>query len=100
KLILIFPAQKHPAHTHKIKEETFHVLDGEFNFNLDGITKIAKAGDVITVERGVKHSFQSATGGVFEEVSTTHKGSGDSYYEDEAVNQNKNRKTSLTYWVN
>ncbi len=99
KLIVMLPGQKHPTHAHKIKEETFHVLNGEFIFHLNKQAKHAKAGEVIVVERGVDHGFESPTGGVFEEVSTTHKGSGDSYYEDEAITANKNRKTSLTYWV-
>ncbi|MBI2448550.1 N-acetylneuraminate synthase family protein [Candidatus Microgenomates bacterium] len=98
KLIIVFPGQSHPSHGHKQKEETFHVLSGTIIFILDGKEREAKAGDVVVVERGVKHSFYSKEGSIFEEVSTTHIKS-DSFYEDESISKNKNRKTELTYWV-
>ena len=98
KLIVVLPGQKHPAHYHKIKEETFNVLYGTITFILDGKRMEAKAGDIITVERGVHHGFESQDGCVFEEISTTHI-PGDSYYEDPAIMENKNRKTGLTYWI-
>lgn len=98
KLILLFPGQKHPAHTHKQKEETFHILSGGAVFELDGAKREANAGDIVTVERGVKHSFYSENGAIFEEISSTHY-KDDSFYEDENITNNKNRKTALTYWL-
>lgn len=98
KLIVVLPGQQHPSHFHKIKEETFNVLYGDITFNLDNKPVECKAGDIVVVERGVCHSFVSKNGCVFEEVSTTHI-PGDSYYEDENILKNKNRKTNLTYWV-
>lgn len=99
KLVIVMPNQTHPAHLHKKKEETFHILYGELIVNLDGKKALHKAGDVITVERGVLHSFSSKNGGIFEEVSTTHY-KDDSFYLDSKIVNNKNRKTYLTYWVN
>lgn len=98
KLVLVFPGQKHPSHTHKQKEETFHVLYGDVNFQLNDEKKEAKAGDVIVVERGVKHAFSSENGAIFEEISTTHF-KNDSFYDDLSIMENKNRKTALTYWI-
>jgi sialic acid synthase SpsE/mannose-6-phosphate isomerase-like protein (cupin superfamily) len=98
KLIIVFPGQSHPSHFHKQKEETFHVLSGAITFELDGKKREATAGDVVVVERGVKHAFFSKKGCIFEEVSTTHF-KNDSFYDDENVLKNKNRKTALTYWV-
>ncbi len=98
KLILVFPGQNHPSHMHKEKEETFHVLHGNIDFELDGNVKSAKAGDVIVVERGTKHKFYSKDGAIFEEISTTHF-KNDSFYEDEEIMKNKNRKTALTFWI-
>lgn len=98
KLILIFPGQQHPSHTHKQKEETFQVLFGDVIFELDGTKREAKAGDIVVVERGIKHTFSSEEGAIFEEISTTHF-KNDSFYEDENIDKNKNRKTSLTYWI-
>lgn len=98
KLIIVLPGQRHPAHFHKVKEETFNVLYGDVTFNLDGKSTECKAGDIVVVERGVNHSFITQNGCIFEEVSTTHI-PGDSYYEDGDILKNKNRKTVLTHWV-
>jgi hypothetical protein len=47
---------------------------------------------------GVRHAFRSATGAVVEEISSTHY-KNDSFYTDESINQNSNRKSTLTYWM-
>ena len=98
KLIILIPGQKHPMHYHVKKEETFHVLYGDVALNLNGVEKEYKAGDMVVVERGVKHSFRSNGGAIFEEISTTHF-DGDSYYEDEEILKNTNRKTEMTFWT-
>jgi N-acetylneuraminate synthase len=58
----------------------------------------AKRGDVVTVQRGVKHRFHSQDGVVFEEISSTHVNS-DSFYSDPSINTNPHRKTLLTHWL-
>ena len=97
KLIILLPNQRHPAHYHKKKEETFHVLYGEMSLNLNGEEKKYKSGDLVVVERGMNHSFSSDTGAIFEEISTTHY-KDDSYYEDAEILKNKSRKTEMTFW--
>lgn len=97
KLIVILPGQDHPFHRHVKKEETFQVLYGDMDVNLDGHEQTLTAGDMLTVERNVNHKFSSKTGCVFEEVSTTHYVN-DSYYEDDAVMNNPHRKTQMTFW--
>jgi len=98
KLILIFPEQQHPEQYHKVKEETFIVLYGDVTLRLDGEDKHLKRGDVVTVNRGVKHFFTSRGGAVIEEISSTHF-KDDSYYTDPKIAENKNRKTTLAYWM-
>jgi len=98
KLILVLPGQGHPEQYHKIKEETFVVLYGDVLLTLDGKSKECKKGDIITVDRGVKHIFSSKGGAVIEEISSTHY-KDDSHYTDKIILQNKNRKTVLTYWM-
>jgi mannose-6-phosphate isomerase-like protein (cupin superfamily) len=98
KLLLLFPGQRHPEQYHKLKEETFHVLYGDVQLELDGKHQTCKPGDVITVNPGVRHAFHSNTGAVIEEISSTHI-SDDSYYTDPAINDNQNRKTLLSYWL-
>jgi quercetin dioxygenase-like cupin family protein len=98
KLIVILPGQAHPEQFHKIKEETFQVLYGDIALVLDGIEHKQKSGDIVTVERNVKHTFASKSGAVIEEVSSTHHAE-DSYYTDSEIAKNKNRKTLITYWL-
>ncbi len=70
-------------HFHKIKDETFHVLDGDLRleYYVEGIrTKILlQHGDSFRVHPGTKHRFTAGPSGcTFVEVSTTHSDS-DSY---------------------
>jgi len=97
KLIVLLPGQKHPTQYHQQKEETFHVLFGEVRIELNGVPRLLKAGETVTVERGVHHYFGSDTGAVIEEISSTHYAN-DSFYLDPAIGLNANRKTFLTYW--
>jgi sialic acid synthase SpsE/quercetin dioxygenase-like cupin family protein len=98
KLIVVLPGQKHPEQFHQLKEETFHVLHGELRLRLDDEEKVCGPGSVVTIAPGVRHAFESATGAVFEEISSTHFAN-DSFYTDEAINKNPNRKTLLRYWI-
>ena len=72
KLIVMLPGQTHPEQHHEQKEETFVILHGSIQIWLDDKLTEARRGDVITVQRGVKHKFFSAEGVVFEEISSTH----------------------------
>lgn len=98
KLLVSLPGQIHPEQYHNQKDETFHIVHGEVEITLNGITTNHKQGDVIHVEPGVRHSWMSPTGAIMEEISTTHH-KNDSFYTDESINQIDNRKTWLTYWM-
>ncbi len=98
KLIVMLPGQTHPEQHHKQKEETFVVLHGRLDVWLNDRLVEAGRGDVITVQRGVRHRFQTKEGAVFEEISSTHYAD-DSFYTDPAVNANPHRKTLLTHWL-
>jgi sialic acid synthase SpsE/quercetin dioxygenase-like cupin family protein len=98
KLIITLPGQAHPEQYHKKKEETFVILYGTVDLTLDGETRRLSKGDVVTIEPGVRHKFSTSEGCVIEEVSSTHYTS-DSYYTDEKISQNKNRKTFITHWI-
>ncbi|HOO28949.1 MAG TPA: cupin domain-containing protein, partial [Lachnospiraceae bacterium] len=100
KYIIVLPGQKHPAHAHRVKEETFQVLYGDLIIQIgNGEVKHLKPGDMQTVLRGEYHSFSSTTGAIFEEVSTQHMKS-DSYYQDQSINEldPMERKTYLKKW--
>ena len=96
KLIVQLPRQKHPYHHHKLKEETFHVLYGSMEVEVDGNSHALKEGDLFLVEKNKWHTFSSMNGVLFEEISTTHH-KNDSFYEDPQINAMTldQRKTEL-----
>jgi len=98
KIIIVLPGQKHPEQKHEKKEETFIISYGSVDLYLDGQKYTLNAGDVKTIERGVKHSFYSQNGCIIEEISSTHYQK-DSIYTDEFINSNHNRKTLVKYWL-
>ncbi|MBU4210239.1 N-acetylneuraminate synthase family protein [Patescibacteria group bacterium] len=99
KLIIMFPGQLHPEQYHRKKEETFHVLYGKFIVWLNDKKHIFLPGDVVVIEPTVRHRFTTVNGGILEEISSTHFVN-DSFYIDEKISLNKNRKTHVRYWRN
>ena len=98
KLIIALPGQRHPEQFHRQKEETFVVLHGAVELYLDDNLQLLEKGDVVTIEPGVRHKFKTVAGCVIEEVSSTHYVN-DSYYTDDSISKNKNRKTFITHWI-
>lgn len=100
KLLIVLEGQKHPLHAHHIKEETFQVLYGELQIQMnDEKEQTLKAGDIHTVLRGEYHGFSSIKGAIFEEISTRHFKS-DSYYKEDKISSKDpmERKTFLKKW--
>ena len=97
KVIGVFPGQTNPEHVHKKKEETFVCLSGTLVVTLGGEIHTLTPGDIVTVEVGTPHSFSSPDGAVFEEISSTHYVN-DSFYTDESINNNADRKTKISVW--
>lgn len=99
KLVMQFRGQRHPAHYHKAKEETFQVLHGILDMEVDGQPYRLYPGQTILIQQGVWHRFSTPTGVIFEEISTTHI-PGDSYYEHKSINDTPLdfRKTKVEHW--
>ena len=96
-----FAGQFHPTHYHKNKDETFYVLHGSMEIDVEGRRKVLYPGDVLWMPRGVWHSFKTDTGVIFEEVSTTSLETvGDSYYIEKEIAKlsRESRKTKLLNW--
>lgn len=95
---VILPGQVYPTHYHKIKQETFYVLYGDWVVTRDGSRHTLRPGEMLDVERGEEHSFFSTTGAVFEEISTTYVRN-DSVYIDQKISgaTYEQRKTFVTY---
>ena len=98
KLLGVLPGQFHPEQYHKKKEESFHCLWGELDLWLDGEHMVIHPGDSAVVQPGVRHKFSSNSGCVIEEISATHF-MDDSYYTDESISKNPNRKTFISFWT-
>jgi len=97
KVLVMLPGQSHPEQYHKKKKETFHVVYGTADLQLDGVDSVIKTGDVVTITPGVRHAFSTHEGCVIEEISSTHYAD-DSYYSDPTIAKNKNRKTFVNFW--
>jgi N-acetylneuraminate synthase len=99
KLIIQLPRQKHPYHYHKKKEETFQLLHGDLEVELEGHKTKLISGDIFLVKPNQWHKFHTLDGAIFEEVSTTHYDD-DSIYEDEkiALLPREKRKTQIANW--
>ncbi len=99
KLIVQLPGQWNPEHFHKRKDETFHLLSGTLEVQINGRRKALEPGDTFWVPRGVVHGFGTATGAIFEEISTTNHAD-DSFYADRKIVEmpREERKTRLLNW--
>ena len=99
KLIVQLPGQRHPNHYHKRKEETFQVLSGIMEVEVEGRRRTLYPGDVLVIPQGVWHSFWTDRGVIFEEISSTHYAD-DSFYEDKRINAmaREERKTVVSQW--
>ena len=99
KILVQLPGQHHPSHYHKRKEETFQVLYGVLESEIDGLHRTLYPGQTVLIQPGTWHNFWSGSGCVFEEVSTTHYNN-DSVYNDRIINNmaREERKTQVTNW--
>lgn len=99
KILVQLPGQYHPAHFHKLKDETFIVLDGILHLEVDGHHKVLSPGESSAVQPGVWHRFWTETGVIFEEISSTHSND-DSFYKDKKINHmaRAERKTVVDHW--
>lgn len=98
RLIVLIPGQTHPEQWHKLKDETYHILHGEIDLELDGVQQKRGVNEVVIIPRGVKHGFTTKTGVIIEEISTYYA-QGDSYYTDSTIEKNLQRKTLVTHWM-
>ncbi len=94
KIIVLLPGQTHPAMYHKQKDETFFLAFGEVSLKLDDKLIDFKIGNLEHIPKGMVHQMSSDSGAVIEEISSSHILS-DSFYLDESITNNPNRKTFI-----
>ena len=99
KFLIMMPGQSHPHHKHRLKEETFHMLWGDLEVDLEGNVIQLRPGDKLLIERDQMHAFHSRQGCIFAEISTRSIRS-DSYYADETIARMDplERKTLVDGW--
>lgn len=99
KFLILLPGQQHPHHKHKKKEETFHLLWGDLEVDLEGDIVHLRPGDKLLVERDQMHAFRTRGGCIFAEISTRAYRD-DSYYADESIAKMDplERKTIVENW--
>ncbi|HUO10483.1 MAG TPA: cupin domain-containing protein [Phycisphaerae bacterium] len=58
-----FPGGGVPVHFHRAMDEMFYVVEGEYEFVLDGTARRVAAGGTVYIPRGVKHGFKNVGAG-------------------------------------
>jgi len=75
-----------PLHRHPNQDEWWHILDGEFRFEVDGQEIYARAGDTVFAQRGSRHTFQNVGSKPGRTLTTVVPGGVDCFFQDlEAV---------------
>ncbi|QQG37875.1 MAG: N-acetylneuraminate synthase family protein [Candidatus Kaiserbacteria bacterium] len=99
RVLVQLPGQEYPLHHHTKSEISYDVLFGTLDLEIDGRRQTLHAGDVVTIQRGVKHRFWNDTGAIFEEISLPRTDD-EIVYEDRLIGRRpeKERMTTLTNW--
>ena len=85
KLLVLMNQIKGSLHYHKIKRETFIILQGTVQLRVGDSVLVLDVNDKVFVERGTLHQFQAlSTTAVIMEISTHHEDS-DSYKIEEGA---------------
>ncbi len=62
KFLFLFDGQRCPLHHHLVKDETFYIVKGSIDLEVDGESTVLRAGDVLKLAPGRRHTF-AAVGG-------------------------------------
>ena len=62
------PGKQVPWHAHEDTEQVMLILDGEVEMRIEDETRTLGAGDVVVVNRGLRHTLRSAGGVTFMEA--------------------------------
>jgi mannose-6-phosphate isomerase-like protein (cupin superfamily) len=62
KFLFIFDSQRCPEHYHRKKDETFFIVRGDVEMQIDGEVSVLRQGDVLKVAPGMSHTFRAVGG--------------------------------------
>lgn len=94
-IVVMLKGQSYPLHYHRIKDESYFILYGDLNVNIEDEKTSIYRGDVINVPRRFTHSFSTEGGCVFEEVSTAYLNNDSVYEDNEIKNISKEKKLTV-----
>jgi len=78
KILYLNKGRRCSLHYHKIKDETFYILEGKIimelssNIYLDNLIKVIQEGDVVRIRPFLLHRFTGLTHAKILEISTQH----------------------------
>jgi D-lyxose ketol-isomerase len=84
KYLFVFDGQQCPAHSHRVKHETFFPIRGSLDVTMDARSVTLPAGQVLTVPPGHVHSFQGRGNTLLLELSMPCEVS-DNRFEDPCI---------------
>ena len=84
KYLFVFNGQQCPAHSHRVKHETFFVIRGCLNVTLDGRAMTLHPGEVLPISPGQVHSFCGEGNSLLLELSMPCDVC-DNYFEDPRI---------------
>ena len=86
KFMFLFAGQKCPMHHHRVKHETFFIVKGRVEMQMDGKTFVMEQGETLVVNQNAKHAFTALVDSLILECSKPDLVE-DSIFEDEQINK-------------
>jgi quercetin dioxygenase-like cupin family protein len=76
------PGGQVPPHRHKEMDEIFHVLEGAYEFIIDGQAQTVAAGGTVFVPRGTLHGFRNLSSGISRLMDMHTPGGFEKFFEE------------------
>lgn len=86
KYLFVFDGQQCPAHSHRVKHETFFVVRGCLKVRLNGQSIVLHQGEVLPISPGCVHSFKGQGSSLLLELSMPCRVS-DNRFEDPQITE-------------
>jgi mannose-6-phosphate isomerase-like protein (cupin superfamily) len=86
KFMFMFAGQKCPMHHHRVKHETFFIVKGRAEMELDGKTFVMEQGATLVVNQNARHAFTALVDSLILECSKPDLVE-DSIFDDDAINR-------------
>jgi adenosylhomocysteinase len=60
----VAPRATSPMHLHRATEELYHIVSGDGEMTVDGISQLVKPGDTIAIPIGAAHAIRAGDAGI------------------------------------